>query len=444
MSGPPQVSAPLARTWRDDVPEVPAPKPFDVDMHFDHSAGCYFRRDQDQRYIKATVASARRYLRTLGFSAKGPEGQPSEVDRVLEFVETRQNCDYAAPLAGHSAGLYEMQGRRVLVTSSPRMIDPAPGSWDTLRAFFDGLLGEDQCRWFFAWLRIAIEAVRHNRHRRGQALIIAGPPNCGKSLCQAIITELLGGRSASPFAFLCGRTEFNSETFAAEHLTIEDQAASSDPRVRKKFGAEIKGLVANMIQRCHAKNREALNLSPIWRVSITLNDDAASLLVLPQWEEGLRDKLMLLHARAFRMPVDTSTPSGEEMLWRQLCGELPAFVHHLEGLTIPEEMRDTRFGVRAYHNPDLLEMMDAASDEMKLLEIIDAALFTDPQADSWQGYARELEDALGHASGLRQLLAYGNTCGSLLGILSKKTRRVEKLPMLHGIQRWKINPPSDQ
>lgn len=442
MSEPSTISGPLARGWSDDVPEVATAKPYNVDMHYDDRGGCYFRRDSDGRYIKASVASARRYLRTLGFPAKGIDGQPSEVDRVLEFVETRQNCEYAAPLAGHLAGVYTMQGRRILVTSSPRLIDPAPGSWDTLKGVFHGLLGEEQCRWFFAWLKEAIEAVRHpERHRRGQALIVAGPPNCGKSLCQAIITELLGGRSASPFAFLCGRTEFNSETFAAEHLTIEDQAASSDPRVRKKFGAEIKGLVANLVHRCHAKNREALNLSPIWRVSITLNDDAASLLVLPQWEDGLRDKLMLFHASAFKMPVDTSTPAGEEMLWRQLRRELPAFVHHLDCLTIPDEMKDSRFGVRAYHNPDLLEMMDAASDETKLLEIIDAKLFSDPQTDDWEGMARDLEAALDGATGLRQLLSFGNTCGSLLGILSKKTRRVEKLPKLHGIQRWKINRP---
>jgi hypothetical protein len=440
-NSPGSSSDPLARNWSPDVPEVPAPKPFDVDLHFDDRGGCYFRRDDRGNYIKATVASARRYLRTLGFSAKGDDGRPSDLERVLEFVETGQNCDYAAPLAGHKAGLYKMQGRRVLVTSSPVLVDPVPGSWDTLGTIFDGLLGAEQCRRFYLWLKIAIEAVRHSRHRRGQALIIAGPPNCGKSLGQAIITELLGGRSASPFAYLCGRTEFNSETFAAEHLTIEDQAASSDPRVRKKFGAEIKGLVANTVQRCHAKNREALNLSPIWRVSITLNDDPASLLVLPQWEDGLHDKLMLFHARAFKMPVDTSTPSGEEMLWRQIRSELPAFVHHLDGLTIPEEMKDTRFGVRAYHNADLLDLMDAATDETKLLEIIDGKLFTDLQAGQWEGLARELEAEITGAPGLRQLLAHANTCGQLLGALARKTDRVKMLPKLHGYQRWRITPP---
>ena len=434
-------SDPLARNWSPDVPEIPAPKAYNLDLHFDDRGQCYWRRDEGGRYIKASVASARRYLKTLGYSPKSEDGSPSALDRALEFVETCQNTYYAGALAGYKAGIYTINERRILVTSSPHFVDPVPGSWDTLAAIFDGLLGAEQCRWFYPWLRIAIEAGRLNRHRRGQALIIAGPPNCGKSLLQAIITELLGGRSASPFAFLCGRTEFNSETFAAEHLTIEDQAASSDPRVRKKFGHELKTLVANLKHRCHAKNREALDLTPIWRVSITLNDDPASLLVLPQWEDGLADKLMLFHARAFKMPVDTSMPAGEETLWRQIRSELPAFVHHLETMAIPEDMKDSRFGVRFYHNADLLALMDAQTDEMKLLELIDAKLFADPQAGPWEGFARELEEELAGLSGLRPLLTSGNTCGLLLGALARKKVRVEMLLKLHGSQRWRVHPP---
>lgn len=441
-SSPPPApgSGPLASNWSPNVPEGKPRKPFDVDVYFDPPSS-YYRRDDRGNFIKVDKGSARSHLRILGFSSKSEDGRPSDLDKVLEFIQTSQNCEYAAPLAGYKAGVYTIQGRRIVVTSSPRLIDPVPGSWDTLQAIVVGLLGEVQCQFFYLWLKVAIEAVRHNRHRRGQALIIAGPPNCGKSLLQTLITLLLGGRSASPFAFLCGRTEFNSETFAAEHLTIDDEAASSDPRVRKKFGADLKGLVAKMDHRCHAKNREALTLSPIRRVSITLNDDPASLLVLPQWEDGLRDKLMLFQAKAFKMPVDTSTPAGEEMLMRQLQSELPAFVHHLEGLAIPEEMKHSRFGVREYHNPELLGLMDAATDEMKLLEMIDAKLFTDPQAGIWEGTSHELEEALSGVSGFRQLITAVNTCGLLLGALARKKERVEKLKLLHGSQRWRVHPP---
>lgn len=440
-SAPTEPPAPLARNWSPDVPEVPAPRPYDVDLYFDDRGGCYFRRDDRGNYIKATVASARRYLRTLGFSAKSEDGSPSALERVLEFVETGQNVDYASPLAGYKTGVYDMNSRRVLVTTSPNLIDPAPGSWDTLAAIFEGLLGAEQCRWFYLWAKVAIEAVRHCRYRPGQVLIVAGPAGCGKNLLQSIITAFLGGRAAKPFRYLCGRTEFNSETFVAEHLVIQDESASSDPRVRKKFGSEIKGLAVNELQSCHRKGCEALELTPIWRLSITLNDDPTSLMVLPQWEDMLADKLMLFHARSFKMPVDTGTAAGREMLWRQIRAELPAFVHHLDGLTIPEEMKDERYGVRAYHNPELLDLMDAATDETKLLEIIDGKLFTDTQVAEWTGYARELESELEGAPGLRALLAFSNTCGALLGALARKTDRVKMLPKLNGYQRWRIIPP---
>lgn len=440
----PEDSGGLADSWSDSIPKTGEAKPFDADVYFDDRGGFFYRRDSQGRYIKASVSSCRRFLKTLGFSAKSVDGLPSDLDRVLEFIETNQNVKYAASLAGYPAGARSMGGKSVLVTESPRLIESAAGSWSTLRAIFEGLLGEEQAVILYRWLKVAVESVRSSRNRPGQALVIAGPPRCGKSLCQAIITELLGGRVALPFAYLCGRTEFNSELFQAEHLVIEDEAASSDPRVRKKFGSEIKGLTANRNQKCHAKNREALTLRPIWRVSITLNDDPASLLVLPQLEHGLRDKLILLHARAFEMPVDTSTETGEEMLWRQLTAELPAFQHHLDGLNIPEDCRDARYGLAAYHNPDLIELMDSATDEMKLLELIDTHLFDSPCSGEWEGLAAELEEKLRDECGAATVgrLFYHNTaCGQLLGELRRRMPNRVDRRILHGRTLWKIRPP---
>jgi hypothetical protein len=225
---------------------------------------------------------------------------------------------------------------------------------------------------------------------------------------------------------------------------IEDEPASSDPRVRKRFGSEIKSLVANLDHRCHAKSREALELRPIWRLSITLNDDPASLLVLPQWEEGLKDKLMLFHARAFPMPIDTSTDDGEALLWRTIISELPAFASFLESFKIPQDMRDSRFVVKAYHNEELLDLMDAMTDEMKLLEIIDGSLFDGPQSGPWEGLARDLEIKLNDAPGFRHLLTATNSCGSLLGGLANKGKRVERLPKRNGNNRWRITPPQEE
>lgn len=418
-----------------------------LDAYYDPDSNTYFRRNEAGEYQRAQTASIARYLKALGFSSKTNEGHAlSPKDRAIEYIETHCNVDFAGPLAGYSVGHREMHGRRILVTDSPRLIEPEAGSWETLRAILEGLLGKEQCAHLCAWLKVAIEAQRAERQRPGQALVIAGPPRCGKSLCQALITELLGGREAKPFAAMTGKTDFNSELFGAEHLMIEDEAASADPRVRKTFGHEIKKIAVNRAQRCHKKNREALTLFPFWRLSITLNDDAGSLQVLPQFEDGIRDKITLLKAQSFPLPVDTSQPAGEELLWKTLTTELPAFVHHLlHEFEIPKEWTESRCGVRAYHDPELLELLDSTSDEYKLLELIDGLgdLFGIDDRETWEGRAAELEERLIDRYGVtaRRLFSYNSACGQLLALLKSKTDRVTSR-MLEGNKLWSIAPPT--
>jgi len=417
-----------------------------LDAFFDPDSQSYYRRNEEGEYQKASIGSISRYLRSLGFSSKTAEGQTlSAKDRAIEYIETQCKVDYAGSLAGQSVGFREIRGRKILVTDSPRLIEPKAGKWETLRAVFEGLLGAEQSRQLYAWLKFAIESLRAGELRGGQAIVIAGPAACGKSLCQAIITQLLGGREAKPFAAMTGKTDFNSELFGAEHLMIEDEAASADPRVRKTFGHEIKKVTANKGERCHKKNREAFMLFPYWRLSITLNDDAGSLQVLPQFEDAIRDKVTLFKASPFRMPVDTSRPDGEELLWRALMDELPAFVDYLlNGFEIPGDWIDARFGVLAYHNPDLLEMIDSTSDEYKLLELIDGdeGLFGLDTPESWEGRAAELEEHLIARYGVtaRRLFSYNSACGQLLALLKGKTDRVTSR-VLEGHTVWAIADP---
>jgi len=426
------------------APKIPELDSGSLDAFFDPASNVYYRRDEEGKYIKAQSGSIGRYLKSLGYSAFTAEGETmSAKDRALEYIERFRNVCYAGPLAGHSLGMKEIKGDKILVTESLRLIDPAPGEWENLRAVFEGLLDVEQSRVFFAWLKVAIEALRAERHRCGQALVIAGPPSCGKSLVQDIITALLGEREAKPFSYMTGKTPFNSELFEACHLVIGDEQTSADPRERKKFAADIKQVTVERSQRCHPKNRPAFMLSPIWRLSITLNADPAGLQVLPQLEEGVRDKIILLKAEAFPLPVDTTPADGEEKLWNLLSDEMPAFVDYLLNVfTIPESMSDPRFGVKAYHNPDILEMCDSTSDEYRLLELIDTSdLFASPLAVEWEGKAVELEERLvdHHGRMAAKLFSYNSAGGKLLGMLKMKTDRVTSRK-LHGHTLWKITP----
>ena len=181
---------------------------------------------------------------------------------------------------------------------------------------------------------------------------------------QNLLTTLLGGRAAKPYQFMARLTPFNADLFEGEHLQIEDDQSSTDIRARRNFGTSIKAFSVNESHRLHDKGRRAFNgLKPFWRVTITVNEEPENLMVLPPLDDSLEDKLLLL--RAFKCPMPMPTDSNEERaaFWARLQNELPAFVHFLTTWTIPPELRSSRFGVRHYHHPDLVEAIHSLAPE---------------------------------------------------------------------------------
>jgi energy-coupling factor transporter ATP-binding protein EcfA2 len=426
---------------------------------------CIYIRNSRNSFIPITGADFKRYLKNRGFSNDTDEAHPvSEVDQVIDVIQTTKDVEYAGPLAGHNAGEYEMQNRRVLVTEGPRMVEPVPGTWATLEALLRGLLvpdeesadvGESQLWVFYSWLKVALTALRAGKRRPGQVLVIAGPPACGKSLLQNLLTQLFGGRSAKPYQYLSGATQFNSELFHAEHLMIEDETASFELRVRRQLGANLKSFVVNESQRCHPKNRQALTLYPWWRMSITLNDEAESLMVLPPLDESLQDKLLLFRAFKRDMPMPTETLEQWGAFMAQLEADLSGFVYYLlHHWQVPTDMRNERYGVTHFHHPELLEMMNVLSPEAKLMELIDVLqpwqnAHPDEVEDYWEGRAAELEVKLtGPNSSVsyeaRKLLIFNSACGQYLGrLVSSHPQRISKR-LLEGHTRWKIVPPPSE
>jgi len=360
------------------------------EIYFDPPGNCYYVKNTRGTYIQMRESSLKTKLKDEGFSHETEGDEPlSEVDAVMNEVRHDKDVDYAGPLAGYPAGVYEIQTRRVLVTEGPRLIEPEPGPWPTIRALLQGLLMPDvspdqDCEWgvesqlwvFYSWLKVAISSLRAGRRRPGQAMVIAGPPACGKSLVQNLITKLLGGRSAKPYQFLSGGTQFNSDLFTAEHLMIEDETASFDLKTRRQLGANLKGFVVNESHRCHPKNRPALTLLPFWRVSITLNDEAEDLIVLPPIDESLADKMILFRAYKREMPMQTETLEQWAAFTHLLNAELPGFVYFLlNEWQVPNDLRCDRYGVQHFHHPELLDMMNVLAPETKLLDLIDQKLF---------------------------------------------------------------------
>lgn len=420
--------------------------------HYDCGRKNYWIQDNQQNWIEINETSLKRQLRQRGVPSETPKDKlVSEVDEFLNMTQLDNSVLFAGALAGYPKGIHKTGDGKILVTTQPALPQPKEGPFPVLKELIYNLLHDDhhdQQSYFLGWLKTGYEALSKWSRRPGQVLALAGPKQCGKSLLQNLITVLFGGRSAKPYRYMSGMTQFNGELFGAEHLMIEDEPGSSDLRVRREFGSKIKDFTVNQVQSCHGKNRQALSLSPFWRMSISLNDEDENLMVLPPIDESLSDKIILLKARTAEMPMPSETIEQRDAFWNTLVGELPAFIHHLNQWQIPDALRCNRFAVKNFLHPELLEAIDGMSPEYRLLALIDQVLFSDSPFDTnpFEMTAQELERKLisnsDTAFEARRLFNWSNASGTYLGrIASKKPNRVES-QRSKTLRKWLIFPPS--
>ena len=421
-------------------------------FYYDKNNKEYMLKNQRKCWLSLSESQFKKELAHRGMRPKKEKGENvSEADQFIIRLRDTRDVDYVGSLAGYPSGLYEIEERRILVTDSPVIIQPSPGTWENIDAIVSGLFLDErynQRDYFFAWLKIAYESLQTNKLRPGQVLAMCGPHNCGKSLLQLLITRILGGRSAKPYDFMVDSTSFNSEMFKAEHLCIEDESASTDIRARRAFGAQIKQISACYTQRCHKKNHEALTLTPFWRLTISINDEPENLMVLPPIDDSIEDKIIILRAASFPMPMPSETNEEQQALWKQLISELPSFLDFLRNWQIPDLVRGQRYGVTHFHHPELLQTIDSMAPEHSLLTMIDTVLFDSPMSAPWTGTSEDLKrliytnDSL--SSDAHKLLNWTHAAGTYLGRLAKKLPQRISCVRTRNNRVWTIESPFDE
>src|SRR5262249_4507985 len=98
--------------------------------YFDTGRNLYWVLNQRGGWIALNETQFKRILRQQGVSPRVP--QDSHVSPLDErLIEVQQTCDvhYAGAPAGYAAGVYNASERRILVTESPRTIEPQAGVW---------------------------------------------------------------------------------------------------------------------------------------------------------------------------------------------------------------------------------------------------------------------------------------------------------------------------
>jgi hypothetical protein len=438
--------------------EQAAAKP--PEAYYDVRTKEYLVKDQRGRWIGLAEVPFKRVLRQHGVPGVVDKdtGLSAQDNAILE-LQMQRNVFWAGSLAGYKAGFYETGSTRILVTSSPRILEPAAGDWTMLRGVIEGVLGDlggVQLPYVYGWLKVAYESLRAGMKLPGQVFVMCGPHGCGKSLLQQLITVILGGRVAKPYQVMTGGTAFNSDLFGSEHLAVEDEQPSTDIRARRAFGAQIKNVTVNVDQRLHQKHRDAIVLQPFWRMSVSINDESENVQILPVIDDSIEDKLMIFRAERHVMPMPTGTAAERAAFWARLVSELPAMLKFLVNMEIPDGLRCERFGVQHYHHPEIMRLLNEVAPEVRLLTLIDATYFASPAAmlgvaqSTPRGplvmTAEEIESGMtgayaSHSFEARRLLGWSNACGTYLGRLAKvRPDRVQAVRTADA-RRWQISPP---
>lgn len=361
--------------------------------------GAYYMPGPDGRWLELNASNLRAALAAQGIEGRrAKDAALSDVDRVLLHVRERRAVDIALHgLAGYRAGCHEAAGRRILVRTSPLIIQPEASTdgWPTWNAFLSGILGEVQKWHLLAWVKLGYEALANGTLDRGQVCILCGPPGGGKSRLQHFLfTPCFGGRAADPGAWLYGEDRFCDDLAGSEHLMSEDPPAVTKGEARAHLRERIKSLAVNDSFRVAAKFSRAENLPPWWRVSVSLNDSPDSFRMLPALTHDLKDKVLLFRTTAAQMPMPTGTPAERAAFRDRLAAELPALLYDLIGDDLQRlypHLFGGRFGLREYADAELAARTREDAPEMELWDLI---VRTISEGEVWTGSAHDLEALL--------------------------------------------------
>jgi len=404
----------------------------------------YYVQDEFGEYVPYTKTTLKLILKSWGIRSRAHDDELlSPIDALIADVSYAKSVAYAGRLAGIKTGCYIMNGKRVLVTSDPVIIEAKAGAWPMIESISNQLFNGgkiDQRPYIYGWLKMGRKAVLEAFPMPGQALVLAGPRNAGKNLFQDIITEMLGGRAEKPYRYMVGKSEFNGDLFGAEHLCIADEVPFYDMPSRRVFGSKIKDICVNSLQSCHGKHKEALTLYPIWRLSISVNDEAENLVMLPPLEDSIEDKIMLLKVEQAVMPMKSDSPRCRVEFWDGIRAEIPSFAKFIEEYVIPEELQESRFGIKAFQHPDLVEILKEMTHETRLMALMEIIVI--PENGTWKGTLEELETALLEDSTFKRqiekLLYYPTALLTYLRRLQKSMPERVRAYKSHNKRGWEL------
>lgn len=400
------------------------------DIFFDQPAGKYLIRVNNSYHLHGKASPVVTGLtRYLAKEITDPKQLAATVRATLKDRELDGGVQWSGRIAGHAQGItHDLDGLPMLITSEAILPKPVEGKYPIIEALLEQAFTEDTpYEVFVAWLAGRYKAVMSHVHVPAPMLVMAGEVNSGKSLLAWIVGQLLGGRIVNPYSSWTGGILWNDDLIGSELLLVDDCSGSTDIRARRNFAAAFKEAIYPPIVQLRKRHASSVSVRPVWSVILCCNDTPEALNVIPPIDDDLDDKIILLHVNKVQTPMDTSTPAGRSQFQAMLRAELPALAHDLMNYVTPPELTDSRSGILAWRDPELLEGADSNSPARRLESILETAIGQD-QA-SWGDLPRimsamEIESRLMDNRSLvkeqaRGLFHWYGACGAAMSRLCK-------------------------
>jgi hypothetical protein len=430
-------------------------------------------------------------LRDVPFIKADGSWDFKEIDWPINHAFKHNKVHYAGSMAGWRMGVMKRGPKRYLVTDecNPEIWEPKEKDYAVVDGKIKILKKLPEPKWFLKfvaellpdytgtepygeqgalflfWLGVALESLILRSFVPGQLVVMAGDSGCGKSLMQAFITEVLGGRESNPFKFL-KEGKFTGGLNGAEHWPIADPDSTTDMKTRRVIGTKLKQCLVNGEFEVELKGKDALGLKLQRRLSLTVNKEPENLAVVPPMDKSMLDKVFLFSCGAANV--------GSDRLWleNKIAEEAPMIRNWLLRFyceaKIPPALRDRcgvensadpnaigRMKIAAWQHPELMEILSGLSLEAKLKDMIDQGVFKPGETalDAFSGMAKELEAKLRACNQfsdtqLDKIFPWPSQCGTLLDRLHRdfpeRFIKVKAANQNGGKTIWRILPPSNE
>jgi hypothetical protein len=301
------------------------------------------------------------------------KGELSPIERLLFEVQMTQRVKAYAKFIHLPEGLLEFQGDQYINISQVKAMSPSgmEGEWGEhfpfLAKFIDGLMVDDTQRLILlAWWKRFYTGALKQRPNRGQIMIIAGPPACGKTLLNTkMLAPSVGGGIDAADYYING-ADFSGSFYDYPLHMVDDGEPGRRHDAQKRMAGRYKKTAASDSLSVNQKFEKIKQIQWLGRVCTTMNSDPESMKQMPELQHTLEDKVIILRA---------NEPNGlleqTKQINKVVDEELPHLLQWLLDWDPPKEVvGGARYGVISYCDTELREEMDQGSGDQVFTELL--------------------------------------------------------------------------